>query len=91
MQIDERHRLGDRSRAAAAQPVVAVPGGGKRLAPPGVAGIALTSATKAALKSMTRWRNPEKSRFQLVDDHRDAFEVKRYCEVLGLNRSSYHR
>ncbi|WP_189316395.1 hypothetical protein [Streptomyces brasiliensis] len=37
------------------------------------------------------WRNPERSRFQLVDDHRDAFEVKRYCEVLGLNRSSYHK
>ncbi|MEU6325112.1 hypothetical protein [Streptomyces sp. NPDC047009] len=90
MQIDERHRLGDRSRAAAAQPVVAVPGGGKRLAPGG-SGYRSDSATKAALESMTRWRNPEKSRFQLVNDHRDAFEVKRYCEVLGLNRSSYHR
>ncbi|MCL7430534.1 IS3 family transposase [Streptomyces sp. YS415] len=31
------------------------------------------------------------SRFQFVDDHRDAFEVKRLCEVLGLNRSSYYK
>jgi hypothetical protein len=28
-----------------------------------------------------------RSRFQFVDDHRDAFEVKRLCEVLDLNRS----
>ncbi|TXS15434.1 IS3 family transposase, partial [Streptomyces sp. wa22] len=31
------------------------------------------------------------SRFQFVDDHRYAFEVKRLCEVLGLNRSSYYK
>lgn len=31
------------------------------------------------------------SRFQFVDDHRDAFGVKRLCEVLGLNRSSYYK
>ncbi|MFG2562967.1 IS3 family transposase [Streptomyces sp. NPDC048496] len=29
--------------------------------------------------------------FQFVDDHRDAFEVKRLCQVLGLNRSSYYK
>jgi len=31
------------------------------------------------------------SRFQFVDDHRDAFEVKRLCGFLGLNRSSYYK
>lgn len=31
------------------------------------------------------------SRFQFVDDHRDTFEVKRLCEVLDLNRSSYYK
>ncbi|MFF1834917.1 IS3 family transposase [Streptomyces sp. NPDC058231] len=31
------------------------------------------------------------SRFQFVDDHRDTYEVKRLCEVLGLNRSSYYK
>ncbi|MFE3181904.1 IS3 family transposase, partial [Streptomyces violascens] len=30
------------------------------------------------------------SRFQFVHDHRDAFEVKRLCQVLELNRSSYY-
>jgi transposase InsO family protein len=30
------------------------------------------------------------SRFQFVDDHRDTFEVKRLCEVLDLQRSSYY-
>ncbi|MFR9795405.1 IS3 family transposase [Streptomyces sp. MS06] len=30
-----------------------------------------------------------RSRFQFVDDDRDAFEVKRLCEVLEVNRSSY--
>jgi transposase InsO family protein len=29
--------------------------------------------------------------FQFVDDHRDAFGVKRLCEVLGLNRSSCYK
>ncbi|MGW5211120.1 IS3 family transposase [Streptomyces sp. NPDC004051] len=31
------------------------------------------------------------SRFQFVADHRDAFGVKRLCEVLDLNRSSYYK
>ncbi|GAB3240931.1 hypothetical protein GCM10027456_07440 [Kineosporia babensis] len=30
------------------------------------------------------------SRFQFVDDHRDTFEVKRMCQVLDLQRSSYY-
>lgn len=30
------------------------------------------------------------SRFQFVDDHRNTFEVKRLCEVLDLQRSSYY-
>ncbi|NNN34414.1 IS3 family transposase [Streptomyces sp. S3(2020)] len=30
------------------------------------------------------------SRFQFVADHRDAYGVKRLCEVLDLNRSSYY-
>ncbi|WP_267717306.1 IS3 family transposase [Streptomyces sp. CoH17] len=32
-----------------------------------------------------------RSRFQFGDDHRDAFEVKRLCEVLEVNRSSYYK
>lgn len=31
------------------------------------------------------------SRFQFVSDHRDAYGVKRLCEVLGLHRSSYYK
>ncbi|MDH6711024.1 transposase InsO family protein [Kitasatospora sp. MAA19] len=31
------------------------------------------------------------SRFQFVDGHRDAFGVKRLCEVLGLSRSGFYR
>ena len=31
------------------------------------------------------------SRFQFVSDHRDAYGVKRLCEVLDLNRSSYYK
>ncbi|MFI2430404.1 IS701 family transposase [Streptomyces sp. NPDC018693] len=31
------------------------------------------------------------SRFQFVADHRDAYGVKRLCEVLGLHRSSYYK
>lgn len=31
------------------------------------------------------------SRFQFVDDHRATYEVKRLCEVLELNRSSYYK
>lgn len=31
------------------------------------------------------------SRFEFVHDHRDAFEVKRLCEVLQVNRSSYYK
>lgn len=31
------------------------------------------------------------SRFQFVDDHRNTYEVKRLCQVLGVNRSSYYK
>ncbi|MFE0726629.1 IS3 family transposase [Streptomyces rochei] len=31
------------------------------------------------------------SRFQFVDDHRDTYEVKRLCQVLNVNRSSYYK
>ncbi len=31
------------------------------------------------------------SRFQFVHDHRDAYEVKRLCQVLEVNRSSYYK
>ncbi|MGA5285229.1 IS3 family transposase [Streptomyces griseoincarnatus] len=31
------------------------------------------------------------NRFQFVHDHRDAFGVKRLCQVLGVNRSSYYK
>ncbi|CAM5677884.1 IS3 family transposase ISTesp3 [Streptomyces avidinii] len=31
------------------------------------------------------------SRFQFVDDHRTTYEVKRLCQVLDLNRSSYYK
>ncbi len=31
------------------------------------------------------------SRFQFVEDHRDAFGVKRLCQVLGVNRSGYYK
>ncbi|MCM2416609.1 IS3 family transposase [Streptomyces sp. RKAG293] len=31
------------------------------------------------------------SRFQFVDDHRATFEVKRLCQVLDVNRSSYYK
>ena len=30
------------------------------------------------------------SRFQFVVDHRDTFEVKRLCEVIEVNRSSFY-
>lgn len=30
------------------------------------------------------------NRFRFVDDHRDFYEVKRLCEVLKINRSSYY-
>lgn len=30
------------------------------------------------------------SRFQLVDDHRDTYEVKRLCECVDIERSSYY-
>lgn len=32
-----------------------------------------------------------RSRFQFVDDHRDAFEVKRLCQVLDVKRSGYYK
>jgi len=31
------------------------------------------------------------SRFQFVHDHRDTYKVKRLCQVLDLNRSSYYK
>ncbi|MEU6402608.1 IS3 family transposase [Streptomyces sp. NPDC046985] len=31
------------------------------------------------------------SRFQFVDDHRSTYEVKRLCQVLDVNRSSYYK
>ncbi|MEU9198111.1 IS3 family transposase [Streptomyces hundungensis] len=31
------------------------------------------------------------SRFQFVDDHRDTYEVKRLCQILDVNRSSYYK
>ncbi|MGX1915083.1 IS3 family transposase [Streptomyces phaeochromogenes] len=31
------------------------------------------------------------SRFQFVDNHRDTYEVKRLCQVLDVNRSSYYK
>lgn len=30
------------------------------------------------------------SRFQFVADHRDTFEVKRLCDVIEVNRSSFY-
>lgn len=30
------------------------------------------------------------NRFQFVQDHRDAFGVKRLCEVIGIARSSFY-
>ncbi|MFJ5779450.1 IS3 family transposase [Streptomyces sp. NPDC093094] len=32
-----------------------------------------------------------RGRFQFVDGHRDAFEVKLLCEILDVNRSSYDK
>ncbi|MFG2632359.1 IS3 family transposase [Streptomyces sp. NPDC048473] len=32
-----------------------------------------------------------RSRFQFVDDHRDTYEVKRLCQILDVNRSSYYK
>lgn len=31
------------------------------------------------------------SRFQFVDDHRATYEVKRLCQILDVNRSSYYK
>lgn len=33
----------------------------------------------------------DRSRFQFVDDHRNTYEVKRLCQVLDVNRSSYYK
>ena len=30
------------------------------------------------------------NRFQFVDDHKDAWGVKRLCEVIGIARSSFY-
>ena len=32
-----------------------------------------------------------RSRFQFVDDHQNTYEVKRLCQVLDVNRSSYYK
>ncbi|MCX5096424.1 hypothetical protein OOK36_48340 [Streptomyces sp. NBC_00365] len=32
-----------------------------------------------------------RSRFQFVDDHQSTYEVKRLCQVLDVNRSSYYK
>ncbi|MGV4985751.1 IS3 family transposase [Streptomyces sp. NRAIS4] len=32
-----------------------------------------------------------RSRFQFVEDHRDAFGVKRLCQVLSVNRTGYYK
>lgn len=40
---------------------------------------------------MFRRRDELVSRFQFVEDHRGAFEVKGLCQVLELNRSSYYK
>jgi transposase len=37
-----------------------------------------------------RWRDELVSRFQFVADHQDTFEVKRLCEVIEVNRSSFY-
>lgn len=39
---------------------------------------------------MFRGRDELVNRFRFVDDHRDFYEVKRLCEVLKINRSSYY-
>ncbi|MFD5513672.1 IS3 family transposase, partial [Streptomyces sp. NPDC127051] len=31
------------------------------------------------------------SRFQFVDDHGNTYEVKRLCQILDVNRSSYYK
>ncbi|MBL0888872.1 transposase, partial [Myceligenerans indicum] len=31
------------------------------------------------------------SRFQFVAEHSSAYSVKRLCQVLGVNRSSYYK
>ncbi|MER6218866.1 IS3 family transposase [Streptomyces sp. NPDC001674] len=46
---------------------------------------------RKAAKYFGRGDELVRSRFQFVDDHRDAFEVKRLCEVVQVNRSSYYR
>ncbi|MFF3929932.1 IS3 family transposase [Streptomyces hirsutus] len=46
---------------------------------------------RKAAKYFGRGDELVRSRFQFVDDHRDAFEVKRLCEVLEVNRSSYYK
>ncbi|MFI2511528.1 IS3 family transposase [Streptomyces sp. NPDC018972] len=46
---------------------------------------------RKAAKYFGRGDELVRSRFQFVDDHRDAYEVKRLCEVLEVNRSSYYK
>ena len=42
-------------------------------------------------RQVFRRRDELVSRFQFVHDHRDTYEVKRLCQVLELNRSSYYK
>ncbi|WP_228454158.1 IS3 family transposase [Streptomyces alkaliphilus] len=46
---------------------------------------------RKAAKYFGRGDELVRSRFLFVDDHRDAFEVKRLCEVPGVNRSGYYK
>ncbi|MET9778375.1 IS3 family transposase [Streptomyces sp. NPDC006367] len=46
---------------------------------------------RKAAKYFGRGDELVRSRFQFVDDHRDAFEAKRLCQVLEVNRSSYYK
>lgn len=40
---------------------------------------------------MFRGRDDLVSRFQFVDDYHTTHGVKRFCQVLSLNRSSFYR
>ncbi|WP_327731362.1 IS3 family transposase [Streptomyces sp. NBC_00487] len=46
---------------------------------------------RKAAKYFGRGDELVRTRFQFVDDHRDTYEVKRLCQVLDVNRSSYYK
>ncbi|MFF3359896.1 IS3 family transposase [Streptomyces sp. NPDC002917] len=46
---------------------------------------------RKAAKYFGRGDELVRSRFQFVDDHRNTYEVKRLCQVLDVNRSSYYK